>query len=277
MSQKLIFELLQESGTKTSLAEIKQKIEKNHPDRSLKQYVSTRLKSLEKKGFIIRHEDSNEITWEVSKNPPSLSCIKLDEIDTTTKRANLTDFGIDIKNIVAILNLGIEVRLRKINEFLSNTTFEPEMMTPLIIDQTTDREATFLLYSTGRVTILGVDTKIKLQSNIGWLLKRLEDMGYNPESNFNDAEIKNIHAIGELDQEIELEKLSVHLGLENVEYDPTHFSGLIYRIKGSTIMIFRTGKFAIMGDKSYSEVLDTTRNLVNDMPEGITIAQDISE
>jgi transcription initiation factor TFIID TATA-box-binding protein len=74
---------------------------------------------------------------------------------------------------------------------------------------------------------------------------------------------------------LELSSLSVELGLENVEYEPEKFPGLIYRGTGTTtISIFRTGKISIMGSKTYAEVVEALNNIINSM-ESVGVELDL--
>ena len=55
-----------------------------------------------------------------------------------------------------------------------------------------------------------------------------------------------------LDRYINLNKLTVTLNVENVEYEPEQFPGLVYRIKDPKIvvLIFSSGKIILTGGRN---------------------------
>jgi transcription initiation factor TFIID TATA-box-binding protein len=62
-------------------------------------------------------------------------------------------------------------------------------------------------------------------------------------------EIKNIVCVGELNHQLDLTHLAIAAGLEQVEYEPEQFPGLIYRGEDSesVSLVFASGKVVIMG------------------------------
>jgi transcription initiation factor TFIID TATA-box-binding protein len=61
---------------------------------------------------------------------------------------------------------------------------------------------------------------------------------------------------------ININKLSVTLNLENIEYEPEQFPGLVYRIKDPKIvvLIFSSGKLILTGGRNLEDIkkgLDT--------------------
>ncbi|MCL7415740.1 MAG: hypothetical protein M8349_06740, partial [ANME-2 cluster archaeon] len=83
-----------------------------------------------------------------------------------------------------------------------------------------------------------------------------------------EVEIQNIVTTAELGTILDLTHLTVQLGLENVEYHPESFVGLVYRVPeyNATLMIFRTGKVNILGTKKPGDAekaFNTLRNIIN--------------
>ncbi|USZ77572.1 TATA-box-binding protein C [Halorussus vallis] len=103
------------------------------------------------------------------------------------------------------------------------------------------------LYRTGTYQIRGTDSRDSLfQANQG-LLDALKSIGVN----FSDPsfEQKNAVYLEDLETSVQLEALSIHLGLENMEYEPEQFPGVIYRPPDLEVvnLIFATGKTIISG------------------------------
>lgn len=67
--------------------------------------------------------------------------------------------------------------------------------------------------------------------------------------------IQNIVCTGTLERDINLNALAIELGLENTEYEPEQFPGLVYRAPeaNGTILIFASGKVVITGVRSVDE------------------------
>ncbi|WP_312912653.1 TATA-box-binding protein [Natronosalvus caseinilyticus] len=92
-------------------------------------------------------------------------------------------------------------------------------------------------------------------------------------------EIQNVVASTGIGQEIELDALGQDL--DNVQYDPDHFPGLIYRLQEpkATVLLFRTGKIVCTGATS-AENADTALRLVfetlHDLGIEIPTAQEIT-
>jgi transcription initiation factor TFIID TATA-box-binding protein len=55
---------------------------------------------------------------------------------------------------------------------------------------------------------------------------------------------------------ININKLSVTLNLENIEYEPEQFPGLVYRIKDPRIvvLIFSSGKIILTGGRNMEDI-----------------------
>jgi transcription initiation factor TFIID TATA-box-binding protein len=73
----------------------------------------------------------------------------------------------------------------------------------------------------------------------------------------------------DLEREVNLSALAVALGMEDTEYEPEQFPGLIYRADcGSTLLVFALGKVIISG----TTVREVASSAVEDMREKIATA-----
>lgn len=61
--------------------------------------------------------------------------------------------------------------------------------------------------------------------------------------------IQNIVCGGDLDQPLNLNAIAIGLGLENIEYEPEQFPGLVYRLDepAVVVLLFGSGKLVITG------------------------------
>jgi transcription initiation factor TFIID TATA-box-binding protein len=122
----------------------------------------------------------------------------------------------------------------------------------------------------------GVDNYEDLENAKTKLLTGLAELGIissptPPESQIVDPfEIQNVVCTGDLNKELNLEAFSIALGIENVEYEPEQFPGLVYKPKEfeSTALLFASGKVVVMGvadEKLAQEVFDSIKNKVTEL------------
>lgn len=74
--------------------------------------------------------------------------------------------------------------------------------------------------------------------------------------------------IESLDQGINLEILTISLGIESVEYEPEQFPGLIYRPKDYdvTLLVFSSGKVSIGGATDREIAQSAIQDLLEKIP-----------
>ncbi|NYT01111.1 MAG: TATA-box-binding protein, partial [Methanocellales archaeon] len=60
----------------------------------------------------------------------------------------------------------------------------------------------------------------------------------------------------DLGSELNLNAIAIGLGLENIEYEPEQFPGLVYRIKEPkvVVLLFGSGKLVITGGKKTEDI-----------------------
>ncbi len=105
----------------------------------------------------------------------------------------------------------------------------------------------FTLYRTGGYQIRGTDSREALFEANDRLLQALKSIGVEfSETGFHQ---NNAVFLENFDTSVQLEALAIHLGLENVEYEPEQFPGVIYRPPslGTVMLVFSSGKSIITG------------------------------
>ncbi|ELZ68607.1 transcription factor [Haloferax prahovense DSM 18310] len=72
-----------------------------------------------------------------------------------------------------------------------------------------------------------------------------------PINDREEATVQNIVSSADLGTNLNLNALAIGLGLENVEYEPEQFPGLVYRIDepNVVVLLFGSGKIVITGAK----------------------------
>jgi len=68
--------------------------------------------------------------------------------------------------------------------------------------------------------------------------------------------VQNMVATSDLGAEFNMNEVAVGLGLENVEYEPEQFPGLVYRVEEpkAVILVFGSGKIVCVGARSTEDV-----------------------
>ncbi len=83
---------------------------------------------------------------------------------------------IQIQNIVASANLGVEVDLENAAYLLPNTMYEPEQF-PGLIHRMNDPKVVLLIFSSGKMVITGAKSEEDVQRAVENIYKELEKLG----------------------------------------------------------------------------------------------------
>ncbi len=83
---------------------------------------------------------------------------------------------IQIQNIVASANLGVEIDLEKAAYLLPNTMYEPEQF-PGLIHRMRDPKVVLLIFSSGKMVITGAKSEEDVQRAVYNIYERLKELG----------------------------------------------------------------------------------------------------
>jgi transcription initiation factor TFIID TATA-box-binding protein len=170
--------------------------------------------------------------------------------------AKKTSRDISIVNIVVSTSLEHDIPLEKMAATLSNTEYNPEQFPGLVI-RIKDPKTSALIFSSGKIVCTGARTLEKVEESIKKIIKSLEKINIKikvkPQIN-----IQNIVASGAVGMDLNLNELATKL--QNVEYEPEQFPGLVYKLQPTkvnpqaTFLLFSNGKIVCTGTKSEKEV-----------------------
>ena len=163
----------------------------------------------------------------------------------------------EIASTMGTGSLGREIDLRplvdELREYIElpfETNFTSEGMVTLYFGE--DSPA-YTLYRTGTFQIRGAKTESDLRDAESHLRTLLSDINVEmPEYEFRH--VTSVF-VGTLDADVNLEALTIALGLENTEYEPEQFPAVIYRPPefAVTLLIFSTGKIIVGGTTDRDE------------------------
>jgi len=159
---------------------------------------------------------------------------------------------IEVVNIVVSSDLKHDVPLEKMAATLSNTEYNPEQFPGLVL-RIKEPKTSALIFSSGKIVCTGARTMEQVDEAIQKIIKSLEKINVKitikPE-----VTIQNMVASGSVGMDLNLNKLAIKL--ENTEYEPEQFPGLVYKLNEAkaTFLLFSNGKVVCTGTKSESAV-----------------------
>jgi len=168
------------------------------------------------------------------------------------KKKESSKRDIKVVNIVVSTSLEHDIPLEKMAATLSNTEYNPEQFPGLVI-RIKEPKTSALIFSSGKVVCTGARSMDKVHESIKKIIKSLEKINIKitikPE-----IKIQNIVASGSVGMDLNLNVLAMKL--ENTEYEPEQFPGLVYKLDEAkaTFLLFSNGKIVCTGTKSEKEV-----------------------
>jgi len=171
---------------------------------------------------------------------------------------------IKIHNMVITVQFADRIDLGKLaGKLPSSAEYFPDNF-PGVVYRMKKPRASFLIFSTGKTTCTGTASLKDAKEAIKNMLKLLKDMGINVK--IPKIVIQNIVASTKLDTRFDIDKMA--FALENSEYEPETFPGLVYKMEGSvTFLIFSTGKIVCVGAKSVKDIKESFDRLVKKLRE----------
>lgn len=159
---------------------------------------------------------------------------------------------IKIVNIVASGQMDCEIDLKAVyNDLNLDTKY---IKGPGLYFKFTDNSPTIVISRTGKYIISGAKSEQEARTTREDVLDLFEQMGILKNSEDRLFSIKNIVFTSDLGFDVDLSAAAIHLGLEEIEYEPEQFPGLIYRPEdvNAVALIFGTGKVVITGVREKS-------------------------
>jgi transcription initiation factor TFIID TATA-box-binding protein len=162
----------------------------------------------------------------------------------------MSESSIKIENVVASTKLAEEFDLTVIESEFEGAEYNKQKF-PGLVYRVSDPKAAFLVFTSGKVVCTGAKNVNDVHTVIGNMAKKLNGIGIKT---VDDPEItvQNIVASADLHTILNLNAIAIGLGLENIEYEPEQFPGLVYRIDVPkvVVLIFSSGKLVVTGGKS---------------------------
>jgi transcription initiation factor TFIID TATA-box-binding protein len=170
------------------------------------------------------------------------------------------DSAVSVVNIVSSGKVDVELDLAAVAEdlrqfdYLVDVEHSRRQGNRLLIEFQ-DNESLGILAPTGVYVFTGADTHKEVEEARVYLMKALSELGIisspepPPDEIVDTFEVKNLVSTVEVDYEVDLDALAIGLGLENTEYEPEQFPGLVFRpsSESCTLLVFASGKIVVTG------------------------------
>jgi len=183
----------------------------------------------------------------------SLKLITLDQHSDLREAGDCLCMGspINVENVVASTKLADEFDLQKIEAKLEGAEYN-KVKFPGLVYRTKNPKAAFLIFTSGKVVCTGAKNIEDIRTVITTLAKTLKSIGIEkiyPEPEIN---VQNIVATADFRVDLNLNAIVLGLGMENVEYEPEQFPGVVCRVKQPkvVVLIFSSGKLVVTGGKT---------------------------
>ncbi len=161
----------------------------------------------------------------------------------------MKDYNIKIENVVASTQIGENIDLNKISREVSDAEYKPKQFPGLVL-RTKEPKAAALIFRSGKVVCTGSKSVQDANRAVRQVVKVIDGLNI-PVFLEPDVKVQNIVASADLGVDLNLNAIAIGLGLENIEYEPEQFPGLVYRLNKPrvVVLIFGSGKMVVTGGK----------------------------
>jgi transcription initiation factor TFIID TATA-box-binding protein len=165
----------------------------------------------------------------------------------------------ETQNVVVSASIDTDLPLERLATKLDRAEYNPEQFPGLIfkIDNPT---ASSLLFSSGKIICTGTKSIAEAKRALVRIVEELQKVDIDV-TKAKDIVVQNMVASGSVGGKLNLNEIVFKF--ENTEYEPEQFPGLVYKLKGQsmlaniTFLLFGTGKIVITGAKSEQEIKDS--------------------
>jgi transcription initiation factor TFIID TATA-box-binding protein len=162
--------------------------------------------------------------------------------------------SLKIENIIASNIIADSIDLVELSNKVKNCKLNKKHITNAVYRIENPKIAS-LIFSSGKIVLTGIRNNQALTDGLAIIIKSLHGAGIDTLKEPKIA-ITNMVCSYDLGKYINLNKVVVTLNVENIEYEPEQFPGLVYRIKDPKIvvLIFSSGKIILTGGKNLEDI-----------------------
>ena len=170
---------------------------------------------------------------------------------------------INIENVVASTGIGQELDLQSVAMDLEGADYDPEQF-PGLVYRTQEPKSAALIFRSGKIVCTGAKSTDDVHESLELVFEKLRALQIPVEEN-PDITVQNIVTSADLGRNLNLNAIAIGLGLENIEYEPEQFPGLVYRLDSPDVvaLLFGSGKLVITGGKQPSDAEEAVDEIVS--------------
>lgn len=163
----------------------------------------------------------------------------------------MTDLEIKVENIVSSATLGKSIDLNSVAPALEGVEFNQENF-PGLVYKLKEPKTAALIFGSGKLVCTGAKTVEDSKKAIHITVDHMRTLDPDIPHEF-EIKVQNIVASANLGKTLNLE--TVALDLENTEYEPEQFPGLVYRLSDPKVvlLLFGSGKVVCTGAKTFGD------------------------
>jgi transcription initiation factor TFIID TATA-box-binding protein len=172
---------------------------------------------------------------------------------------------IEIVNVVASTGIGQEINLKQATLALEGADYDPKRF-PGLVYRTKDPKTAALLFRSGKIVCTGAKSIDEAYKGIENVFQGLRNIGIDVKGT-PEIKVQNIVASADLHSTLNLNAIAIGLGLENIEYEPEQFPGLVYRISDPkvVILLFGSGKLVVTGGRKPEDMVNAVDQIVEEL------------
>lgn len=172
-----------------------------------------------------------------------------------------------IQNIVATASLGKPVPLTKLARTQPNTEYNPDTFPGLVL-RIKEPKSAVLVFSSGNIVCTGTKSTSQVRQVIDSVIKQLKKINVKITEK-PKITVQNIVASGTIELKLNLNFLA--LEMENTEYEPEQFPGLVYKLiePNATFLLFSNGKLVCTGTKNRAQLEDSMAQLLKNVKNAL--------
>jgi len=162
--------------------------------------------------------------------------------------------SLKIENIVASGAIADSIDLETISKNIEGCDLNTKRFPGAVYRMETPKIAS-LIFSSGKVVLTGIRDTESLDKGLLLIIDKLKKAGI-PCYDEPRVAVTNIVCSYDIGNKINLNKIVMTLNLENIEYEPEQFPGLVYRISDPKIvaLLFSSGKIILTGGKNMDDI-----------------------
>jgi len=166
----------------------------------------------------------------------------------------MSGFSVKVENVVVFATLGKPIELNKISRELQSAEYSPESF-PGVIYRIKDPAVAALIFSSGKIVCTGARSIDMARSGVEKVLGDMRALGVDIPENY-DLKVENIVASTQIEAKVKLNLEEIAFTLENSEYEPESFPGLVFRLTEPRVafLLFGTGKIICTGSRSEDDI-----------------------